>query len=564
MSSLIHLPQLAVQPEQAPDPLSQYSKLQSIQALSAQRQQQQALMPGQLQMQQQQLEAGLLENKQRQVDVQDQQTMRDQAPNFVQKDSSGKVTGFDSDGYYNSLLANAVSPGKVAAARTQQATMVKTMADAGEASLKLQDAKNDNAYQILEGVRSIAKSPMAGPNTVQGAYTDAVGKLQQLGVDTSKFPQQYAQVGEGGLQQYEAQIGLHKQIVNDAKEQAVTGKDQADARNANAQASIKELETKGLQGITPDYISKVAHDPVTKNMAMAALQRGDVMGAQNALKAGFESALGTQKDINVATSEATSPAIQNAKVQLAARTKQADQVITQGGPVAAGKLLADGSLTLSELKSRGTTPDFIVQATNAAKQITPAYNPQRAEAELNVAKSPANLAFFGSAKSLTDPGGTLDQLKAAGKDIPDGKFPAWNSMADIYKAQTGSGPIAHYAATLIGVADDYAKVTGGGQGTEGMQKFIMSLAPAKASPEARDGAIDGFRGSVNSQVASRIGSNAVLKNMYGQNLPTNQAGNAAATPSGMVTMKAPNGMTKQVPAEQVEHYKSLGAAVVQQ
>jgi hypothetical protein len=32
--------------------------------------------------------------------------------------------------------------------------------------------------------------------------------------------------------------------------------------------------------------------------------------------------------------------------------------------------------------------------------------------------------------------------------------------------------------------------------------------------------------------------------------------------SGMVKMKAPNGMIKQVPMDQVDHYKSLGAAVV--
>lgn len=34
-------------------------------------------------------------------------------------------------------------------------------------------------------------------------------------------------------------------------------------------------------------------------------------------------------------------------------------------------------------------------------------------------------------------------------------------------------------------------------------------------------------------------------------------------PGGMVMMKAPNGMTKSVPADQVEHYKSRGATVVQ-
>jgi hypothetical protein len=203
------------------------------------------------------------------------------------------------------------------------------------------------------------------------------------------------------------------------------------------------------------------------------------------------------------------------ELQIDRSKKEAAQAIQDGDPNAAGKLLATGIVAPSQIAS-ARKPEFAQKAFEAAHALNPAWYADKAEADYQVARSPAQLAFFGSAKSLTDPGGTLDQLKAAGKNIPQNEFPVFNSFADIYKAQTGSGPIAKYAATLIGVADDYAKVTGGGAGTEGMQKFIMSLAPAKASPEQRDGAIDGFRGAVNSQVKSRIGNNAVLQRMYGQ------------------------------------------------
>lgn len=308
------------------------------------------------------------------------------------------------------------------------------------------------------------------------------------------------------------------------KEAAGTAAEQGKARESNAQAAhqeiINNLTANAKPGmfnaqidsmLPPNSPATAGQNRMVKMQIDSALQRGDYDGAKQYADQAFQNVEGVQKDV----AEATNPAIQASKVALAQRIKQAEQVITQGDPAAAGKLLADGSLTLSELKSRGTTPQFIVQATNAAKQAKPGYNPQTAEAELNVAKSPANLAFFGSAKSLTDPGGTLDQLKAAGNNIPQHDFPVFNSFADIYKAQTGSGPIAKYAATLVGVADDYAKVTGGGAGTEGMQKFIMSLAAAKASPEQREGTLEGFRGAVNSQIKSRIGSNAVMQNMYG-------------------------------------------------
>jgi hypothetical protein len=210
------------------DPLEEYSKLLSVQRLQAGQQLQQSqIQNAQLDTQQKQLEVA-----QQQRDAQDQQTMRAQAPNYVQKDDSGKITGFDNDGYLNSLLGNGVSPTKVSAIRMQQAQTTKALADSGDAVIKLQDAKLDNAYNVLEGVRAIAKNPNAGPNTVQGAYQDALPKLTQLGFDTSKYPQNFSQVGDAGLQQFEAAIGAHKQIVADAKTQSETTKNLAEAGNA--------------------------------------------------------------------------------------------------------------------------------------------------------------------------------------------------------------------------------------------------------------------------------------------------------------------------------------------
>jgi hypothetical protein len=74
MGGLIHLPQLQIQP-QTPDPLGDYQKLASIQALQSQTQQKQALAPGQLQQQQQELEAGLLDNQQKQRQLKQSQAM---------------------------------------------------------------------------------------------------------------------------------------------------------------------------------------------------------------------------------------------------------------------------------------------------------------------------------------------------------------------------------------------------------------------------------------------------------------------------------------------------------
>jgi hypothetical protein len=335
-----------------------------------------------------------------------------------------------------------------------------------------------------------------------------------------------------------------KTVAETTQANAKAGLDQAqtwlETNKANVIKAFQQNPQQIMQqvdAIVPPTGPNAALNARTKSQVQFALGTGDVDSAKAAIKQAAEQVGAVEKDVQ----EATNPAIQNAKVALAQRTKLAEQAVTQGDPSAAGKLLADGSLTLSELKSRGTTPQFIVAATNAAQAANPGFNPQKAEADLGVAKSPANLAFFGSAKSLTDPGGTLDQLKAAAKDIPANQIPVFNTVADAIKASTGSGPIAKYASLALGVADDYSKVMGGGQGSDTSRTQALQLIAAKQSPEQRAGSIEGIRGAVGSQTNSRIGNNSVLQKMYGGSVP---AGLSSLLQSGGTQAGGPPAETK--------------------
>src|SRR5208283_5811001 len=106
-----------------------------------------------------------------------------------------------------------------------------------------------------------------------------------------------------------------------------------------------------------------------------------------------------------------------------ARQTQQEQVLKTGTPDDAGRLLADGDLTLTELKSRGTTPKFIADAVNAANKINPNYNAQKSDAEYRLAGSQQNQTFFGSANSLLDADGTLGQLKDNYAKLQNGQIP---------------------------------------------------------------------------------------------------------------------------------------------
>jgi hypothetical protein len=307
---------------------------------------------------------------------------------------------------------------------------------------------------------------------------------------------------------------------NPKQRELATSQQQADARTLSSQT-----EAQKLQAAMNPQSSQYAPSP-------ASVALGTAPGAQQ-----IQQAEARQAGLKAATEE-------QAKMPGEMRLAQQRQALSQGDPNQAGQLLVNGDATLSELKSRGATPDFIAQALNSAHQLSGGkYNAQAADAQFDVAKSPANTAFFGSAKSLTDPGGTLDQLAQTAKSIPSNQIPAFNSIADWEKAATGSGPIAKYASQAIGVADDYAKVMGGGQGSDSSRLAALNLVGARLSPEQRTGAIEGIRGSVGSQVTSRIGNNPVLQRMYGQTGNGAQGASQSTAPKMNDTKTFPNGKT---------------------
>lgn len=261
---------------------------------------------------------------------------------------------------------------------------------------------------------------------------------------------------------------------------------QADARNA----ALTKIET------DPGELSG------DKAPAAVSQLQGMLKDADATEQPRIKSLLATAK-----TAVSANLAFDNAK-------KANEQAVKDGSPEDAARLWVEGKVNPNDTKAR-SGPGFYIKTALAAEKLDPTFKPEVAAAQFDVAKSPTNVGFFGSAQSLTDKGGTLDQLEEAAKAIPHGKIPVFNSLADAQKAATGDGPLARYAAVALQVADDGAKVQGGGVGSDSSREGWLKLLPANASEDARHQSVLGIRGGVQSQIDSRIGKNPVLRSMYG-------------------------------------------------
>jgi Skp family chaperone for outer membrane proteins len=225
-----------------------------------------------------------------------------------------------------------------------------------------------------------------------------------------------------------------------------------------------------------------------------------------------------QRALGVATN-----AMQIAGKQKAAQS-ELEQSIKDGDPAAAGKLLASGLVAPSQIIS-SRKPEFATQAFAAAQKADPTWNAKKAEADYKIAGNQQNATFFGSANSLLDQGGTLDQLTALQSSLPQGKFPKLNTVQDWYALQTGGGPMAGYASVALGVADDYGKVMGGGTASDNARDSVLKNLAAAQSPAQFKSTVDGIRSAVQSQKRARIGRNPVLQSMYDGDASTQSSPN---------------------------------------
>lgn len=91
-----------------------------------------------------------------------------------------------------------------------------------------------------------------------------------------------------------------------------------------------------------------------------------------------------------------------------------------------------------------------------------------------------------------------------------------------------------------------------------------ALAAAQESQAYQRNAYNQYLNRLQPYTQAYSGSMSKLASLLGQTQPTAGAMSAQmpAASSAMVTLRAPNGMTKQVPSSQAQHYISRGATQV--
>src|ERR1051326_5019372 len=236
----IPLPALGIQnpPQNA---LGEYLRMAQLQqqndALKQQTQQQAQAFPLEQQQRQQTVQQSQMQTQAMQQQQAEQAALRELAPNYVKRDDSGKVTGYDYDGLFAAANGK-VSPGTIQKLQQEHIKTLEGYASLDKTQREKEASDNKWLFESIEGLKGIAD-----PKQRVQQYRTTVDAARKRGIDISQFPTQPP--SNDDLTAFEAPLGMHAQLLADAETQAKTNKAN---RGPEPTAKVQEYQFAVQQG----------------------------------------------------------------------------------------------------------------------------------------------------------------------------------------------------------------------------------------------------------------------------------------------------------------------------
>ena len=508
---------------QAPqNAMAEYAR---VAALKAQTQGQQQQNQQQQQMAPIQQQSAQLDLQQKQLQMQDQQTMRQLAPQFIQKDDSGKVTGFDVNGLAQAASAKGVNP-----ATTQQLLMgyakARTdLAGATKAERDNQEAANSEATDQLEGLKGVTD-----PQQRQQAYVQAVQHMQKNGLDVSSFPAVVPQSNDD-LSHLEVPLGMHKQLVNEAKTQADTQKATAEAAANAAKAQGENIQVIPELGVK---VNKVTNEvtPIAGAVMSPQMMEGKYVALAAKKAAGQPLAPEDAAFMKGVEKYKTLVPTANINMQAGLLSDQAKQMLGQNyqqtGQLPAG------------IRSPAMSSQILNQAAGPAGAAVPniAQNKMNYGAETALQKSAVAGEMGKNITAYNTAIAHAGQLSQAADALDNGDVHALNAVGNALGYQFGSDKTTNFNVIKNALSGEISKVFKGGEATDAEIKAVQAPFDAANSPAQLKGAISNAIHLMNSK-------RDALQQQYQQGM---QGKPNFGGSGGMIRARDPQGKLHEAPA----------------
>jgi hypothetical protein len=455
--------------------------------------------PLQNQILQQQAQQGQMQNQQEQQAMQDQQAFRSA---MSDPSMQGKTLGQIADSLAQKGSLSTQTYQALKKADIDQRTAYASL---DEKQLANAQATHNQTQQLYDNVMRMDDNTIAQNWQSIAQQYDAIPGNQKQALNPNQ-PMTKAQ-----LQQFGPFISMNSAYLDNETQRRTQ---QADARQKEAKAALDELNTQ--RGGTTD-LDKFVYDYLqTNNLDNTPANR--------------------QKAFDVYTQKTKIDPAQ-VRVEGYAQTREYPVFDNQTKTTVmlnAADLNAANSQQPGRYTVAGFTPEALGQKTTTEYFTT--------------GKGAQQVTAFKTAINHLD---LLDKLSA---DLGNGNTQIFNRASQAWAEQTGNPAPANFAAAKNAMSGEVAAALKASGATDQEIAKVGDTFSRAQSPAQLQGAINTYRTLLQSKAQN-------LQQQYQQGMQGKP--NFGSQQSGGVLMRAPNGQTKFVSADQVDHYTRMGAKVVQ-
>ena len=183
--------------------------------------------------------------------------------------------------------------------------------------------------------------------------------------------------------------------------------------------------------------------------------------------------------------------------------------------------LAEGDLDPSQVPKRGNANIAISQLANLYSQekYGKPFSPAQAQIDFNYAHDPQTQNLMKNLQTLTGDGknpGTLDILRQKAAALGNATLPALNDIKQWASLESGHPQLVGFRTAALDAVDMYAKVMGGGTGTDKGRDMASQLMQKNFSPAQFNEAFSTLQQTLNSRQGAIVGGNRYMAKQYPQ------------------------------------------------
>jgi hypothetical protein len=197
-----------------------------------------------------------------------------------------------------------------------------------------------------------------------------------------------------------------------------------------------------------------------------------------------------------------------------AAKKQQEDDIANGDPKALAVMLNNGDAAWSQLVST-RKPEFLSKVIVAWKALNPNASVAQNEADYKRATDPQVRNTLDLITTMTDKGGSIDIAQKAAQKLPQLNSQQVNGVFNAFTRSFGDNSVTNFHTAMLGLADEYSKVMGGGVATDSGRAQALDILKDSYSNGQLSGAIDTMKADIAARKNELIRGNQTLLRTYG-------------------------------------------------